>query len=355
MSASPQTYTLMIPDAHGGKEHAVEVCEKGTEQFVARLRKVAKERRKWARKEGISCYRIYDADLPDYAVAIDIYEGFSREGQALGESYIHIAEYQAPSSVDPDRAARRFADVIAVSPAALGVQSDHVFAKVRQKAKGGAQYREAGSKNFVSYTLEDGHLFKIDLGGYLDTGIFLDHRITRIMVGKMAKGKRFLNLFAYTGTATVHAAAGGAVSTKTVDLSQTYLEWAQQNMALNGFAGKEHSFVRADVLQWLVEALKAKETYDLIFIDPPTFSNSKAMGKRTWDVQRDHVVVLRAVAALLSPGGQAVFSCNLRSFKPDEGALKEAGIVLEDITAKTIPEDFTRNPKIHKCYLLTLP
>ena len=199
---------------------------------------------------------------------------------------------------------------------------------------------------------ESGNVFECDLGSYLDTGIFLDHRVTREMVGSMAEGKSFLNLFSYTGTCTVHAAVGGAKSTLTVDLSQTYLSWAHRNMELNGCDGPEHGFVRADVLQWIEREARGWRRFDLIFVDPPTFSNSKAMGKNTWSVQRDHVKLLTNVVRLLERDGVAVFSCNLRNFKPDVEALAEAGVAIEDITPQTIPHDFERNVKIHCCYLV---
>jgi len=169
----------------------------------------------------------------------------------------------------------------------------------------------------------------------------------------MAEGRDFLNLFAYTGVATVHAAGGGAASTTTVDMSQTYLDWAKRNMAANGFTGREYRFVRADVLQWLEREVAHGATYDLIFCDPPTFSNSKTMGERTFDVQRDHVELLKQTAQLLKPGGLIVFSCNLRNFKLDEQAFAAAGLSVQDITAQTIPHDFERTPKIHHCYLLS--
>ncbi|OUO90663.1 RNA methyltransferase [Gordonibacter sp. An230] len=340
---------VMVPDPAGGAEHRVEVLEPASEQFSSRLFKVAKERRKWARREGVSCYRVYDADLPDYAVAIDVYAG---AGEAEGNTYLHIAEYAPPSSVDPARARRRFDDVLALAPVVLGVRPDHVFAKTRRRDKGGSQYRDAGRRSYVTQVAEDGYLMEVDLSGYLDTGIFLDHRATRELVGAKAAGKRFLNLFAYTGTATVHAAGGGAVETTTVDLSQTYLDWARRNMAGNGFAGPEHSFERADVMAWITECRRKPLRYDLIFVDPPTFSNSKAMGSRTWDVQRDHVELLIGVTRLLTKGGEAVFSCNLRTFKPDLETLAKYGVALEDITASTIPHDFERNPRIHQCYLV---
>ncbi len=340
---------VMVPDPSGGAEHRVEVLEPASEQFSSRLFKVAKERRKWARREGVTCYRVYDADLPDYAVAIDVYAG---AGDAEGNTYLHIAEYAPPSSVDAAKARRRFDDVLALAPVALGVRPDHVFAKTRRRDKGGAQYRDAGRRSYVTQVLEDGYLLEVDLSGYLDTGIFLDHRTTRELVGAKAAGARFLNLFAYTGTATVHAAGGGAVETTTVDLSQTYLDWARRNMADNGFAGPEHVFERADVMTWITETRRKPLRYDLIFVDPPTFSNSKAMGSRTWDVQRDHVELLIGVTRLLTEGGEAVFSCNLRTFKPDVEALAKYGVAVEDITASTIPHDFERNPKIHQCFLV---
>ncbi|MEG1493691.1 MAG: class I SAM-dependent methyltransferase [Gordonibacter sp.] len=340
---------VIVPDSAGGAEHRVEVFEQASEQFAARLRKVAKERRKWAKREGVTNYRVYDADLLDYAVAIDVYTG---AGAAEGNTYLHIAEYAPPSSVDQAKAERRFNDVLTLAPVVLGVRPDHVFSKTRRRDKGGSQYRDAGWRNYVTCVQEDGYLLEADLSGYLDTGLFLDHRLTRELIGAKAVGKRFLNLFAYTGTASVHAAGGGATSTCTVDLSQTYLDWAERNMAENGFTGADHLFERGDVMAWVTECRRTPRRFDLVFVDPPTFSNSKAMGKRTWDVQRDHVELLIGVTRLLDAEGEAVFSCNLRNFKPDVDALAKYGVAIEDISEKTIPHDFERNPKIHKCYLV---
>lgn len=356
---------IAVPNPAGGTELSVEVNDVAAAQFASRLRKVSRERRKWAAREGVCCYRVYDADLPEYACAIDLYEGAAESDGIL---YAHVAEYAAPKSVDDAVARARFEDVLAVVPAVLGIRPDHVFSKARVRARGGGQYRDAGGRSYVTHTTEDGLLCEIDLGGYLDTGIFLDHRITRQMLGKMATGKRFLNLFAYTGVATLHAAAGGAASTTTVDMSPTYLEWAGRNLEANGFpvigdgaprAGKGaagrgrrvvHELVRADVTRWIQQARRERRQWDLIFVDPPTFSNSKAMGRRTWDVQRDHVELLIGVSRLLTRDGEAVFSCNLRTFKPDTDALARAGVIIEDITADTIPHDFQRNPRIHRCY-----
>lgn len=344
-----------------GVERAVVVAEQNSGQFAARLRKVAKERARWARKAHVTCYRVYDADLPDYSLSVDLYRGceidqrswYRRSARQVEDVwYARIAEYAAPPSIDSERAARRFADALAIVPAVLDIDPKNVFAKVRRHAKGGGQYRDARSASKAVRVREGGYRFEADLDGYLDTGIFLDHRDTRAMVGQMAEGKRFLNLFAYTGTATVYAAGGGAVRTVTVDLSQTYLNWAQRNMVANGFRGRNHAFVRADVMQWLRDEHRKRHTYDLIFCDPPTFSNSKSMGKSTFSVQRDHVGLLRLAAGLLASGGTVVFSCNLRDFKLDVGALAERGLEVQDITAQTIPHDFARSPKIHKCYLI---
>ena len=225
---------------------------------------------------------------------------------------------------------------------------------MRRQDKGGSQYRSETHTRRTLLVEEDQHLFELDLSGYLDTGLFLDHRITRKLVGEMAAGKRFLNLFAYTGTASVYAAAAKAAETTTVDMSQTYLNWARRNMQLSGFTGKHHHFVRADVLQWVEQVPdNLLGFYEVIFLDPPTFSNSKTMGKRTWDIQRDHVALLEGVIRLLAPGGSIVFSGNLRSFKLDEQAVSSLGLQVENITAQTIPEDFSRNPRIHFCYVLT--
>lgn len=341
--------TIVVPDMFGGAEHVVDVHDETSSQFASRLRKVYKERRKWARREGVSCYRVYDADLPGYAAAIDLYTG---AGEDEGKTFVHVAEYAAPSSIDELKARHRMSDILAITPVVLGVPPERVFSKTRRRDRGGSQYRDAGERSFVATVEEDGSLFEVDLAGYVDTGIFLDHRDTRHMVGEMAAGGDFLNLFAYTGTATVHAAACGARTTCTVDMSATYLDWARRNMANNGFSGRAHRFERADVMQWITSARRDRRLFDLVFVDPPTFSNSKLMGRRTWDVQRDHVELLIGVSRLLREGGRAVFSCNLRTFKPDFESLEKYGVEIEDITAQTIPHDFERNPRIHKCFIV---
>ncbi|HEX9803208.1 MAG TPA: bifunctional 23S rRNA (guanine(2069)-N(7))-methyltransferase RlmK/23S rRNA (guanine(2445)-N(2))-methyltransferase RlmL [Gammaproteobacteria bacterium] len=316
----------------------------GAQMVANRLRKNLKNLGKWARREGIDCYRVYDADLPEYALAIDLYHGEKR--------WVHVQEYQAPKTVDPDRALQRLQEALAVLPEVFEVPPEQIFFKVRRRQKGSAQYEKlADSKHF--HEVREGNCrLLVNFSDYLDTGLFLDHRITRELLEREAKGRRFLNLFAYTGAATVHAAVGGARATTTVDMSNTYLEWARRNLALNGFRGKEHEFIQADCTVWLEQQAgnpHARGGYDLIFLDPPTFSSSKRM-EGTFDVQRDHVALIRNAMTLLDEGGLLVFSNNFRRFKLDEAAL--ADLRIEEISSRTLPRDFARNPHIHRCWLL---
>jgi len=340
---------IELREVAGGGLLGISVKEKNSEQFAARLYKVFKERQKWARRAGVCSYRIYDADLPDYAVAIDLYKG---TGNSAGKSYLVIAEYAPPKSIDEQRAMRRFDDVLTIAPLVLGIPKEQVFSKTRKHEKGGGQYRNEAGKAYHAMVEEGPYRFELDLGSRLDTGLFLDHRITRALIGEMAPGMRFLNLFAYTGSASVFAAGGGAKSTTSVDLSQSYLAWAKRNMEANGFRGSNHRYVHADVLEWLDAEVAKGALYDLIFVDPPTFSNSKAMGATTWSVQRDHPGLLIKLASLLGPGGRIVFSCNLKNFKLEAEALAQKGISVTDISANTIPEDFKRSPRIHHCFIL---
>lgn len=380
-SVAPSPATTLI-DLGDGKPCAVLIPE--SEQFARRLRKVAKLRRKWAQREGVTCYRVYDADLPDYSAAIDLYEGSA----TTPGRWLVIAEYAAPREVDPALAEARLLDTLTLAPRILQVDPDNVFAKARIRSRGGSQYgKQAGGSNpgkggkprgtrggsasnrpsqgagsgtpsdirtrRLPLIEEGGLTFAVNFNDYLDTGIFLDHRITRGLVREHARGKRFfLNLFAYTGTATCYAADTGVEETVTVDLSNTYLDWAERNMEQNGFVGPDHHYVRADVMSWIRDMRQTRNRWDLIFCDPPTFSNSSKMGRRTWDVQRDHVELLVGLSRLLSREGEAIFSCNLRTFRPDIEELARAGVVLTDITDETIPEDFARNKKIHHCYLV---
>ncbi len=341
---------VTVFDVKANRERVIPVLEQTSEQFAARLKKNMKERRKWADRNFVTCYRVYDADLPDYAVAIDVYNGAE---ESRGETFLVIAEYQAPREIDHWRAANRLRDVLTLAPIVLGVDADKVFNRTRKQEKGGGQYRNAGAPRSRKAAVEEnGCMFEVDFGTYLDTGLFLDQRITRGKVAELAVGKSFLNLFAYTGTATVHAAVAGAKSTLTIDLSQTYLDWAERNMVKNGLEGREHRYLRIDCMTWIRNEVRVGRQYGVIYVDPPTFSNSKSMGKDTWSVQRDHVELLTGVSRLLEDDGIAVFSCNLRTFKPEVEELLSRGIIMVDVTAETIPHDFERNPRIHRCYLV---
>ena len=328
-----------------------------SDQFSARLTKVAKLRARWAKREDISCYRIYDADLPDYAVSIDLYQGCTSS-----KRWLQISEYAAPHDIDATLAKKRLLDVLTIAPEVLEVPPHHVNLRIRTRAKGGSQYVSKGEAPTYAHkqTLlidEGGLTFEVDFSQHLDCGIFLDHRQTRAMIREMMKtagtAKSFLNLFAYTGTATCYAADGGALHTTTVDLSKPSLEWARRNMCQNGFDGQEHEFVQADALTWITEQRRSKNRWNVIFCDVPTFSNSSRMKKASFDVQRDHAELIIGISRLLTRGGVALFSCNLRSFKPDVEKIERAGVSLEDITKETIPEDFARNQKIHHCYRVT--
>lgn len=338
-----------------GQEIAVH--DKGAQQFADRLNKVFKQRKKWAQQNKVYAYRVYDADLPDYNMAIDVYRGAAKDE---GKTLVHVAEYAPPKQIDPAKAARRMTDALNIVCAVFELPMNNVFVKRRKRAKGGSQYAKAetqGSRAETSNsgkltTCENGLLFEVDLASYLDTGLFLDHRDTRALVARFAKGKSFLNLFAYTGTASVYAAAGGAKFTTTVDLSNTYLQWGQRNMELNGLMNGHQEFERADCIAWIQQTRHTKMRWDLIFVDPPTFSNSAKMGKRSWDVQRDHAELLIGASRLLTRTGTMMFSCNLRGFKPDVEALAKAGVAIVDITDRTIPQDFERNLQVHHCYLL---
>jgi 23S rRNA (guanine2445-N2)-methyltransferase / 23S rRNA (guanine2069-N7)-methyltransferase len=312
------------------------------EMFANRLRKNLKTLGRWARREGIDCYRLYDADLPEYALAIDLYPG--------EKLWVHVQEYQAPASIDPGRAELRLNAALAVIPEVLEIPPEQVFFKVRRRQKGDAQYQKLDAVARF-YPVREGRCrFLVNFTDYLDTGLFLDHRPTRAMILELAQGKRFLNLFGYTGTASVCAALGGATDTTTVDMSNTYLDWTRRNLELNGITGYPHRLIRADCLEWLDdEARQAglNGTYDLIFLDPPTFSNSKRM-EETFDVQRDHLDLLRKTARLLRPDGLLIFSTNRRRFRLDRAALTHLSV--EDISAATIPQDFARHRDIHHCW-----
>jgi 23S rRNA (guanine2445-N2)-methyltransferase / 23S rRNA (guanine2069-N7)-methyltransferase len=320
----------------------------GAEMFANRLRKNLATLGLWARKEGIACYRVYDADMPEYAFSIDLYAASVAPD---ARRFAYVQEYAPPKTVDAAKARVRREEAFSVLPEVLDVPRERVYVRTRRKQKRGAQYEKLAERAEFEVVQEGGLEFLVNFTDYLDTGLFLDHRPTRARIRELAAGKTFLNLFAYTATATVFAAAGGARATTSVDLSRTYLDWAQRSLERNGFGdAKRHRLVQADVLAWLEE--RERERYDLIFLDPPTLSRSKRMA-RELDVQRDHVELIRGALLKLAPNGLLVFSTNFRKFRLDEAGL--AGLAVADVTPATIPKDFARSPRIHRCFEIRVP
>jgi 23S rRNA (guanine2445-N2)-methyltransferase / 23S rRNA (guanine2069-N7)-methyltransferase len=313
----------------------------GAQMFANRLRKNLQRLDPWAAREHIDCFRVYDADMPEYAFAIDLYGRESR--------HVYVQEYAPPKSVNQESARERRREALAVLPEVLSVPLAQVHTRVRKPQRGADQYEKRDSAAERHAVQEGGLKFWVNFRDYLDTGLFLDHRIVRGMLRAWAKDADFLNLFCYTGSATVYAAAGGARSTTGVDLSNTYLDWAHENLLLNGFRGDNHELYRADCLAWLEEQEPRGARFDLIFLDPPTFSNSKRM-EGVLDVQRDHAGMIRRSLKLLRPAGRLVFSTNYTRFKLDAEAL--ADLAIEDISAATVPKDFERHARIHKCFVV---
>ena len=326
-----------------GSQIDVSLAEQpGAVMFANRIRKNLKQLSAWQRREAVGCYRLYDADMPEYAFAIDLYT--AADGS---ERWLVVQEYQAPAQIPEDTVRKRRSEALAGLVVATDVKPDHVHLRTRRRVKRGDQYTKRDERGEFRIVSEGGLRFRVNFEDYLDTGLFLDHRTTRARLRAAAKGKRFLNLFAYTGTATVYAAAGGAASTTTVDLSATYLEWAEANLSLNDFGGPQHRFERADVREWLTATAARGARYDLIFCDPPTFSNSKRM-EGVFDVQRDHGALIDQCMAVLAPGGLLVFSTNAQRFRMDEGLAARYKIC--DISRETVPADFARNTDIHRAF-----
>jgi 23S rRNA (guanine2445-N2)-methyltransferase / 23S rRNA (guanine2069-N7)-methyltransferase len=337
--------TAVAPDRGAQRETrlAAARARPGAGMFANRLRKNLARLSAWARDEDVSCFRIYDADMPEYAFAIDLYGN--------GTRHACVQEYAPPPTVAAEAARGRRDEALSVLPEVLALPAERIHLKTRRRQRGGAQYEHAGGEGAFHEVREGRYRFLVNFDDYLDTGLFLDHRLTRRRIGELASGRRFLNLFAYTGTATVYAVGAGAVASTTVDMSRTYLDWAKRNLALNELAGPAHGFVQGDCLQWLADDVQARRRpYGLIFLDPPTHSRSKRMS-RDFDVQRDHVELLRLTGRLLEPGGTMVFSNNFQRFRIDAAAL--SGFEIRDITRETIPPDYARNPRIHHCFLVT--
>ncbi|GIK57057.1 MAG: methyltransferase [Chloroflexota bacterium] len=306
-----------------------------------RLRKRQRHLQKWARRQDVSCYRLYERDIPEYPAIIDWYDGA-----------VVAWLYGRARDETPDQQATWRAHTLAEIQAGLDIPSTQIFVKERARQQGlDVQYERLAQKGHIRLVREQGLVFEVNLSDYLDTGLFLDHRQTRALVRERAAGKRTLNLFAYTGSFTVYAAHGRARATTTVDLSQTYSEWAARNLAHNGFAvGKQHRLITADCLAYLANALTHREQYDLIICDPPTFSNSKRMQQTSFAVDRDHPALIQNCLRLLAPGGELYFSTNARRFKLDPAAIPPS-VTCTELTPQTIPEDF-HNKQIHRCWRL---
>jgi len=332
------------PSTAEGARTATPMSE-GAQMIANRLRKNLRKLKPWRQREGVDCYRAYDADLPEYAAAIDVYTE-DAEGVAAPRRFLHVQEYQAPSTIPEADARRRFGELVRAAGEVFELPRDRIAIKTRARGKGGSKYGAIEKHGEYLVVREGAARLRVNLFDHLDTGLFLDHRPLRARMAAEARGKRFLNLFAYTGVASVQAAVGGAAQTTSVDLSATYLEWAAANLALNGRTGHAHRLVQADAIAWL-EAERGE--YDLIFCDPPTFSNSARA--EDFDVQREHVRLLQAGLARLAPDGMLYFSNNYRRFRLDEEALAGAARI-RDISAQTIPVDFERNPRIHRCWEL---
>jgi 23S rRNA (guanine2445-N2)-methyltransferase / 23S rRNA (guanine2069-N7)-methyltransferase len=315
----------------------------GAQMVANRLQKNLRRFAPWRKRAGITCFRAYDADLPEYAAAVDVYTEVAEPARV----HVHVQEYQAPASIPAATTERRLAELCAAVQQVFQLDPARLARKTRARGKGGSKYGRLGTAGEFVLVREGAARLEVNLFDYLDTGLFLDHRPVRMRIGRESRGRRVLNLFCYTAAATVHAALGGAAATTSVDLSATYLDWAERNLRHNDLAGGQHRLVQADVLRWLdTDAAQ----YDLIFCDPPTFSNSKRAAD--FDVQRDHVALLAAAVRRLAPHGLLLFSNNFRRFRLDEAAIAAFAVVRE-ISARTLDPDFERNPRIHRCWEIT--
>jgi len=317
------------------RHRSVDKLSPAAQMFANRLQKNVSHLQKWAKKNQISSYRVYDADLPEYAYAIDIYN-----------DHVVLQEYAAPAIIATHKVEKRSLDVLQVVPRILNIPAENMVIKQRKQQKGSSQYQKMNQTR-RTMVVQEGHAsFQVNLYDYLDTGLFLDHRPLRLRFSQLAPGTRFLNCFCYTATASVHAALAGALTTN-VDLSNTYLQWAEDNFTLNKLSLTRHQFIPFDCMEWLKIT---RDRFDVIFLDPPSFSNSKRMAE-TLDIQRDHESLINAAMHLLSEGGTLYFSTNFRQFKLSPAI--SASYTVRDISAKTIDVDFKRNPRIHQCFMIS--
>ena len=319
----------------------LEFTKEQSSDLANRLRKNYQKFEKWAAKEGFNAWRIYDADLPEYNAAVDVYD-----------DCLVIQEYAAPQEIPDAVAKERLWTLVDCLAQELPFAAENMTLKVRQRQSGKQQYERQQPRGLIRIVHEYGALFETNLSDYLDTGLFLDHRWARRELGRLSEGKSVLNLFAYTCSASVHAALGGAKEVVSVDLSKTYLAWGQRNFQLNKLHGRQYQFIQADCMQWLRQQ-RPQQRFDVIFLDPPTFSNSKRM-QDVLDIQRDHVMLLTLAARLLTDDGIILFSNNKRRFKLDHEQLAAAELVAEDLTARSIPMDFARHKGIHHLFKVTL-
>lgn len=322
-----------------GVEPASEPLEPGAQMLANRLRKNLKSIGRWAQKQGHMCYRLYDADMPEYSFAIDCYG-----------SHVHMQEYKAPATVSEEDSAQRrrqaYQALCQVMAQELQIPASRIVLKVRERQRGSDQYRPTQKEGEDFEVSEGSARFIVNLERYLDTGLFLDHRPIRQWIGAHASGARFLNLFCYTATATVHAALGGATHSTSVDMSRTYLNWAARNFEINTLDARQHVLVQQDCMKFLEDCTGQ---FDLIFLDPPTFSNSRNT-ENVLDIQRDHGSLIDQCMRLLPPDGLLIFSNNHRRFRMDDAVGERYRV--QDCTAASLDRDFERNPRIHQTWFI---
>ena len=323
-----------------------EALSEGAQMVANRLRKNLKKLKAWREREGVTCYRAYDADLPEYAAAIDVYVSAHASTDPAGDVWLHVQEYAAPPEIPEATTRRRLNELLAAAREVFALPKERIALKTRSVGKGGSKYGRLDQRGEFLLVREGDATLRVNLFDYLDTGLFLDHRPLRLRIAEEAQDTRFLNLFGYTGAATVQAAVGGARSTTTIDLSATYLQWCADNLQANGIGGTRHRLAQADAMTWLASD---RGEYDLIFCDPPTFSNSKRADD--FDIQREHVRLLRAAVARLARDGVLYFSNNFRRFRMDDAEVARFAECVE-ITAETIAPDFARDARIHRCWRL---
>lgn len=356
-----------------------------SELFSNRLKKKYKELRKWARKNRISCYRLYDRDIPEVPLSLDIYEFLpstvdsplecakflteqnqriaandpSVEKEIEERRFAVLYLYERPYEKPEDEEAEWFELMAQTAADVLNIPANHIVKKQRKQQKGTNQYEKTDAEynDYTGLVQEQGQLFKLDLQSYLDTGLFFDHRPLRAKVRETAGNKRVLNLFCYTGSFTVYAAAGGAKYVESLDLSNTYLSWAKENLEQNGFKDKKYVFTKTDVISWLYDKVRTIENeensrFDIIILDPPTFSNSKSTNN-VLDINRDWPKMVEQCIKLLAPKGKLYFSTNSTHLVFDAEKIPQKDKVqIKDMTSESIPKDF-EGTKCHKLWEIT--